>query len=57
MSECLSICFLEEFPRDSKNGYELATVNESSVFDFITYLFKWITIRQKKKKKKKRERE
>ena len=34
----LNISFLdlpEEFPKDSKNEYESATVNESSVFELL----------------------
>ena len=36
----LNICFLElseEFPRDSKNEFESATVNEPSVFESLRF--------------------
>ena len=38
----LNICFLElsaEFPGDSKNEFESAAVNESSVFESLSFYF------------------
>ena len=32
---------LEKFPRDSKNHFESATVNERSVFESLMFYCKW----------------